>query len=196
MASRRAQGPAEGHDQKAGRPAARPSSAASTRARGKHGKNPKDVERARVALVLSEGNVQRAAKATGIPRTNIRRWIADGEFDQDAWDKIRDERKREAIELAWEGVLTQLRAAQQVPHQVFLHGKSGEIVDAGPNPHAASQIAKAQVEVMRVLGGTGVTAAAADGENTGDQTVRIEIVPPAWPDYDASGKIIPFRRTG
>lgn len=192
MASRRAQGPAEGHDQKA---TARPTPARSTRARGKHGKDPKDVERARLALKLAGGNVTQAAKATGIPRTNIRRWIAAGDFNPDEWEKLRQERARDAIETAYAGLQTNLEALRDLPHQIYVT-KEGEVVDTGVDHKAAAQVVRAQVEVVRVLGGTGAKAAAADGEGSGDQTVRIEIVPPSWPDYDASGKIIPFRRTG
>lgn len=192
----RAQGPAEGHDKTPRKPATRASAGAPTRTRrGRHGKDPKDVERARLALKLAGGNVQQAAKASGVPRTTIQRWIAAGDFDPDEWERVRQERARDAIETAYAGLQSNLEALRELPHQVIVT-KEGGVIDTGVDHKAAAQVVRAQVEVMRVLGGAGTKTAAADGDGAGDQTVRIEIVPPAWPDYDASGKIIPFRRTG
>lgn len=200
MAETRAERPADGRSDSpagTGRPVA---PGRSTRARakrkadGRKKADPAKVERARLALKLNGGNVAEAARQAQVPRTTVSRWISEGKFDPDEWEELRKERERGAVELAYEGLSAHLEELR-TPHHKTISRPDGTQIDEGPA--LSPQVVRAQVEVIRVLGGySKAPAKGADGEGSGDQTVRIEIVPPAWPDYDASGKIIPFRRTG
>lgn len=181
----RAERPEVGHASDQNSETTRRNATPSTRARRKRGpkKDPKKIERARLALELTGGNASAAAKATGIPESSIRRWISDGEFDQDKWDAVRDEKKREAIELAYDGLSAQLDELR-VPHHKTVTRPDGSVIDEGPV--MSPQAVRAQVEVIRVLGGGPAKA----GEEGNTEPVKIEIT---WPEYDPTGKIVPLR---
>lgn len=170
----------------------RPTRARAKRKSGRKAPDPRKVEAARLALKLNGGNVTEAAKVAGVPRTTVSRWISEGKFDPDEWEAVRKERERSAVELAYEGLSAHLEELR-TPHHKITTRPDGTEIDEGPA--LSPQVVRAQVEVIRVLGGFS-KAPAKGADESGDQTVRIEIVPPAWPEYDASGKIIPFRRTG
>lgn len=134
------------------------------------------IEKARVELLATGGQVAEAARRVGVPRTTVSGWIRDGKFNKDEWDHARDQRKLEAIEHAWDGLLVQLKAAQSVPHSVFC-SKDGDLVIGPEDPRAAAQIVDMLGKTLERLAGTGVTPGGGegggDGANPGESVYRI-----------------------
>jgi hypothetical protein len=114
------------------------------------------LERARVEVMANGKSVAEAARIVGRPRTTISGWLRGATDEPDKWEPIRDQKRLEAIELAWDGFLIQLKATQDVPHNVF-STKDGLVVVGPPNPHAAAQIVEMLGKTLERLAGIGVT---------------------------------------